>query len=261
MDEENVFGEIGFGDIDDGVTVEGPRELDQFFRNVDMVAKSHGQDPSKVFGQIGKLRIAPHAQLHPDLKATLGRVARISRAIADFSGRIQADYLRRANQVCGIFTTALAPSATVAFTLSPSNGQAWYRILGLAADDLSCARFGFTSLKIGGMEHVNFNQSTPAAPVTNAVPWTGFQVRESSHVFNLQPWTGQDFDNNTNVTGTIANMTVAATADAATAAAKMQVSIFTDPCGQNYAASKGAALASASNMRRVLGHYIPPGRR
>jgi hypothetical protein len=243
------------------ILIEGPVDLENFFTHLHGVAKQ-GVPQHVLMGQVGRMRVSDHAAMNTHLRANLSRLSRVSRAVSHFAGQIQADYLRRPNQVCGMQTQVLNASGggginTQPFTISPSNGQAWWRLLAFCCDDTQSTRFGFTSLKIA-LEHVNFAQTLPVggSVVANGVPWAGFQIKESSHQMNLAPWTGTDFDNTVNITGTVANLTVAGSADAANAAARMWIPVQTDPCGQNYAAAKGSALAYQANLSRAMQHFV-----
>lgn len=166
--------------------------------------------------------------------ALVSRLGQISRQVLVQTGRLEADYLRRPNTLCSVYTPVIAPGATSAFQVIPGSGNSYYRLLGFVATDNQCDIFGFTQLKVGGQDHVSFTQSTPTAPVSNAVPWAIFQYKEGKMVVNLAPWTGQVFDQSSPIIGTIANMTVAGAADAATLAARGVFLAQTDPCGYRY---------------------------
>lgn len=185
------------------------------------------------------------------------RIGKISKQVLVQTGRIEAEYMRRPNTLVGLQTTSLAPAATVAFSIQPGTGMSYYRLLSFISDDDSCFRFGFTSLKVGGVEHVNFTQSTPAAPVSSGVPWTLFMYREGRMVANLAPWSGQVFDSNTPITGTVANLTIAATGDAYTGGARGVFLCQTDPCGMRYQQSAQNAVRTWGALSQNLGQYSP----
>jgi hypothetical protein len=166
--------------------------------------------------------------------ALISRLGQISRQVLVQTGRLEADYLRRPNTLCSVYTPVIAPGATSAFQVIPGSGNSYYRLLGFIAHDDQCNVFGFTQLKVGGQDHVSFTQSTPTAPVSNAVPWAIFQYKEGKMVVNLAPWTGQVFDQSSPIIGTIANMTVAGAGDAVTIAARGVFLAQTDPCGYRY---------------------------
>lgn len=185
------------------------------------------------------------------------RIASIAKQVQVQSGRIEAEYLRRPNNLCTIYGTALAPSATVAFSMQPGQGMSFYRILGMICSDDQANLFGFTTLKVGGVEHVNQSQSTPAAPVTNACSWAGFQLKEGRMIANLAPWAGQLFDNNTPITGTIANMTTAGATDAFTGAPRISLLTQVDPCGMRYQQTQQANARLWGSLKQNLGIYAP----
>lgn len=244
----------------DEILIEGPNDLNAMFSNVQKMAKL-GHNPAKLLSTVGSVRISDTAKINPDLKANIQRLATVSSAVGHFVGQVNANYLRRPNQVCGLQTGPLAPGGTQTFEISPSNGQAWWRLLAICFDDRQAETFGLTSLKIG-LEHVNFAQKSPTVAlnptiVQNGVPLTGFMIRESSHMMNLAPWTGQDWDNSVTITGTIANLSAAGSADAVTKPCRGWLPVQTDPCGSNYAAARGSAMAYQGNLSRAMAHYTP----
>lgn len=162
------------------------------------------------------------------------RIAKIAAGLYQQSGMLEAQYLRRPNTLCALATPVIAPGATSTFSVQPGTGNSFYRLLGMICDDVQATIFGFSSLRVGGQEHVNFTQTSPTAPVANAVPWPIFALKESSLQANLAPWVGQVFDANTPITGTVANMTVAASGDAITVSARLVWLVQTDPCGFRY---------------------------
>lgn len=174
------------------------------------------------------------SQSNPREAALISRLGQISREVLVQTGRLEADYLRRPNTLCSVYTPVIAPGATSAFQVIPGSGNSYYRLLGFVATDDQCNVFGFTQLKVGGQDHVSFSQSTPTPPVANAVPWAIFQYKEGKMVVNLAPWTGQVFDQSSPIIGTIANMTVAGAGDAVTIAARGVFLAQTDPCGYRY---------------------------
>ena len=159
-------------------------------------------------------------------------------------GRIDAYEQRRPNSLCCVYGAALAPGATVAFDVVPSGGQSWYRLLAFLTGDDQAQVFGFTSLRVGGMDQIFSTQTLPTpAPVANASAWYGFVARGDNQVFNLAPWTGFTFSNDVHVTGTIVNMTIAATGDVSTGGA-------------------GGRCAGAGAARRAKDHgWCPPSPR
>ena len=191
------------------------------------------------------------------LGGVVSRIAKISKQVLVQTGRIEAEYMRRPNTLVGLYTTSLVPAATVAFSIQPGGGMSYYRLLGFICNDTHAERFGFTTLKVGGVEHVNFTQSTPSAPVSNAVPWTLFQYREGKMVANLAPWSGQVFDSNTPITGTVANITIATAGDAFTGAAHGVFLCQTDPCGQRYVQAAQNARRTWGSIAQNLGAYAP----
>lgn len=202
------------------------------------------------------------AQLKPagamrELGQTVTRLSIIAQQVLVQTGRIEAEYLRRPNCLTALYTTSLAPAATIAFSVQPGQGNTYYRLLGFLCGDQQGDVFGFTSLKVGGQEHVQFSQSTPVAPVTNFVPWNMFMLREASFKANLAPWSGQVFDNQTPVTGIVANGTVAATTDAFTGAARLTFLCQIDPCGFRYAQIQNASQKFWGSLRGNLDIYAP----
>ncbi len=190
--------------------------------------------------------------------ALISRLGQISRAVLVQTGRLEADYLRRPNTLCSVYTPVIAPGATSTFSVIPGSGNSFYRLLGFVATDDQCNIFGFTQLKVGGQDHVQFSQSTPTAPITNAVPWAIFQYKEGKMVVNLAPWTGQVFDQSSPVQGIIANMTVAASGDAITVAARGVFLAQTDPCGYRYTQMTEQSKGFWKNFNRnTQGGYDP----
>jgi hypothetical protein len=185
------------------------------------------------------------------------RLGDISQQLLVQTGRIEGEYLRRPNALCSIYTPVLAPGATTTFSVQPGAGNSYYRLLGFFADDQQCQIFGFSSLIVGGQEHCQFTQASPSAPVTKAVPWAQFMLREASFKANLAPWSGQVFDQNTPVQGTIVNMTVAASGDAISVASRMDLLIQIDPCGMRYEQIKNASNRYWSTLRANVGAYAP----
>jgi len=185
---------------------------------------------------------AAAAQIKPQAVQALGkpvasmvrRIAKIAAGLYQQSGMLEAQYLRRPNTLCALATPVIAPGATSTFSVQPGTGNSFYRLLGMIVDDVQATIFGFSSLRVGGQEHVNYTQSSPTPPVANAVPWSIFALKESSLQANLAPWVGQVFDANTPITGTVANMTVAASGDAITVSARLVWLVQTDPCGFRY---------------------------
>lgn len=103
------------------------------------------------------------------------------------------------------------------------------------------------------------SQTTPTAPVTQACSWNMFALRESRLRTNLQPWAGVFFDGTVPITGTIANMTVAATANAVTLAPILTVLAQSDPCAYNTAKVKEGANRYWSAMGKGLGGILGVG--
>jgi len=188
----------------------------------------------------------------------VSRLGQISRSVLQQTGRLEADYLRRPNTLCSVYTPVIAPGATSTFSVIPGSGNSFYRLLGFVATDEQANIFGFTQLKVGGQDHVSFSQSTPTAPVANAVPWAIFQYKEGKMVVNLAPWTGQVFDQSSPVQGIIANMTVAGAGDAITIAARGVFLAQTDPCGYRYTQMTEQSKGFWKNFNRnTQGGYAP----
>ena len=172
-------------------------------------------------------------QVPAPVARAVARLTTMARAVQDQLGRIDAYEQRRPNSLCCVYGAALAPGATVAFDVVPSGGQSWYRLLAFLTGDDQAQVFGFTSLRVGGMDQIFSTQTLPTpAPVANASAWYGFVARGDNQVFNLAPWTGFTFSNDVHVTGTIVNMTIAATGDAITLGPRFLIPVQTDPCGQ-----------------------------
>lgn len=199
----------------------------------------------------------PRGRLNSATGQMIQRLGKISRQMLLQTGRIEAEYLRRPNTLVSVYTPVIAPGATSAFSVQPGQGNSYYRLLGFICTDDQSNIFGFSSLKVGGQEHVQFSQSTPTPPVASAVPWAMFQLKEQSLKTNLAPWSGQVFDNSTPVTGTIVNMTVAASGDAVTVAARIVLLTQTDPCGTRYDQLKNASSRYWGSLRNNIGAYAP----
>lgn len=202
--------------------------------------------------RVNPQRLVAKGVLGAPQAALLAHLSRVAKAITVQMGSLDADYLRRPNIVCGVYGTTLAPGGTVAFSITPSGGTAWYRVLGFLAGFDQAQIMGFTALNVGGLNQLIGAQTTPTAPVTNAVGWMGFVSTGDRQVFNLQPWTGQTFDNSVAITGTIVNMSVAATGDAITLNPRFLIPAQVDPCGQSSAALASAQKFNSSILRRAL---------
>lgn len=194
------------------------------------------------------------SQFKPKMIAGLKRLQRISAGMAAAAGKIEADYLRRPNQHCGIYGANLAPATSATFTITPSGGQSWYRFLGIIFTKSMVEKIGFSSLLIGGLQHINAVQNQ-ASPVTGAVPAAGFVVGDSSNVWNLSPWTGVVFDNATPITMVLVNMTTPGAGDAETVAPRCNLPVQTDPCGQGYQGVKATAGQWMKRYKRALASY------
>lgn len=218
-------------------------------------AAADARSPRLMLSKLASARA--RSSLRPKVAMAVKRLSRIAKQVQIQSGRIEAEYLRKPNNLCSIYTTSLAPAASVAFTIQPGAGMSYYRLLGMVCTDDQANLFAFTSLKVGGVEHVNQSQTTPAAPVTNAVSWATFQLKEERGFANLAPWSGQLFDNNTPITGTVANITVAATTDAFTGAARMALLTQVDPCGVRYQQNLQANARMWGSLKQNLGAYAP----
>lgn len=250
VDED--FDEVGEGDM-----VEGPQALEAELATIEGIGDSRA-----ALARMARLRMRPKFVAQAGrLAKTVGRISRLSRQLLVQTGRIEAEYLRRPNTLVSVYTPSLAPAATSAFTVQPGQGNSFYRLLGFICSDEQANLMAFTSLNVGGQDHVKFSQSAPAAPVANAVPWAPFALKEGRLVTNIAPWTGQLFDNSTPVTGTIANITVAATTDAFTGAARIVLLTQTDPCSYRSQITREAAASLARMARRGLGLFAPMGSR
>lgn len=231
MDEEDIMLD-GIDDAfegDDAFEIAGPDGIDAYLDQALGAA-----NPRLMLRRAANVRIARGAQVNRRLAATVGRIAKISRGLYAATGKLESEYMRRPNTGASVYTPVINSGATSAFSVQPGTGNSFYRLLGFIVSDEQANLFGFTSLKVGGQEHINFTQSTPAAPVSNAVPWGVYALKESSLQTNLAPWVGQVFDANTPILGTIANMTVAASGDALNVAARGVWLTQTDPCGFRY---------------------------
>lgn len=216
-------------DGDDAFEIAGPDGVDAYLDQALGAAS-----PRLMLRRASNVRLKPGAQINRRMAGTIARIAKISKGLYAATGKLESEYMRRPNTGCSVYTPVVAPGATSAFQVQPGTGNSFYRLLGFIVTDEQCNIFGFTSLKVGGQEHINFTQSTPAAPVSNAVPWGVYALKESSLQTNIAPWVGQVFDANTPILGTIANMTVAASGDAVTVAARGVWLTQTDPCGFRY---------------------------
>lgn len=247
----------GIDDDDDGdATIIGSD--DEFAAVLGAAAK---QGSSKgMLSVLSNAKISPKASLSKSFSnqaKVIGRLASVSKQVLAQTGRIEADYLRRPNTLCAVYTPNLASGLSSAFSIVPGSGNSFYRILGFVVSDDQANVFGFSSLKVGGQDHVQMNQTTPTAPVANAVPWTIYQLKESRMIANLAPWTGQVFDNSTPVQGTITNMTTAGAGDTVTLAARVVILTQTDPCGYRYTQLTENSRGYWKQMRRNIGSYAP----
>jgi len=218
-------------------------------------AAADARSPRIMLNKLANARA--RGSLRPKVAMAVKRLSRIAKQVQIQSGRIEAEYLRKPNNLCSIYTTSLAPAASVAFVIQPGSGMSYYRLLGLVCTDDQANIFAFTSLKVGGVEHVNQSQTAPAAPVTNAVSWATFQLKEERGFAGLAPWSGQLFDNNTPFSGTIANITVAATTDAFTGAARIALLTQVDPCGVRYQQNLQANSRMWGTLKQNLSAYAP----
>lgn len=241
------------GEDESGFMISGPTAATDFDNWIGAAVRQSNPRAFLKTLSAARSRLPESNRLHQ----VVNRISKISKQVLVQTGRIEAEYMRRPNTLVGLQTTSLAPAATVAFQLQPGSGMSYYRLLGFISDDDSCARFAFTSLKVGGVEHVNFNQSTPAAPVTNAVSWHLFMYKEGRMTVNLAPWSGQVFDSNTPIIGTVANVTIAATGDAFTGGARGVFLCQTDPCGQRYQQAAQSAQRTWGSLSQNLGQYSP----
>lgn len=237
----------------DARVISGPEDLDS------ALDEALGAPGTNAFlSQLQKFR--PSATLKTSSKgkavaSTIKRLADVAKQVNVQSGRIEAEWLRRPNTLVSIYGTSLAPAATVAFSLQPGSGASYYRLLGFICSDEQANIFGFTSLKVGGQEHVNMSQTTPTAPVANAVPWAILALKEARLSTNIAPWSGQLFDPSQPLTGTIANMTGAGHGDAFTGQPRITVLCQTDPCGMRYQKTVEASSRMFGSMKQALGVY------
>lgn len=244
----------GTDDDDDGedsFLISGPTELDQW-----LGAVTKSRNPRQMLNRVSRVQVRMPAKLRP-LSNVVKRISQIGRQVLTQTGRIEAEYMRRPNVLCSIYTPVIASGGTSSFSVQPGVGNSYYRLLGFICSDEQANIFGFSSLKVGGQEHAQFSQSTPTAPVTLATPWAIFALKEAQFAANLAPWSGQVFDQSVPVTGTIANMTVAASGDAVTVAARICLLTQTDPCGTRYLQAKQAGAKYWGNLRQNLGSYAP----
>lgn len=192
-------------------------------------------------------------------QAVIGRLKRISTAVMAQTGKIEANYMNKPNNLCSVYCPNLAGGATSVFSVQPGTGMSFYRLLSFVATDEQINLFGFSALQVGGISHINFTQSTPAAPVTSAVPWSTLGLKESKGWANLAPWTGQVFDNQTPISGTIVNMTTAAAADLVTVAPRIALLTQVDPCSQRYTQVHAASRSLLKGFRRDMGVWASLG--
>lgn len=244
--DDDLDDDDGMMDEDGYLNVGAAEQLTSLFKRA-------GKNPRKVVQTLARTRIQPQLanQVNPKVAATMSRMTQIARAIHDRLGIIDAYEQRRPNSLCCVYGTAVAPGGTLAFSITPSGGQSWYRLLAFLTGDDQAQVFGFTDLKVGGLSMIFATQTTPPAPVTNASAWYGFVARGDNQVFNLAPWTGQVFDNSVTVNGTIVNMTVAATGDAITLAPRFLIPVQTDPCGNYTSLYKAAGNNLSRNLSRA----------
>ncbi len=247
MDDEDLMldGIDDAFDGEDAFDISGPDSIDAYLDQALGAAT-----PRLMLRRAAAARIRPGAQINRRLAGTIGRIAKISKGLYAATGKVEAEYMRRPNTGAAVYTPVIAPGATSAFSVQPGTGNSFYRLLGFIVSDEQANLFGFTSLKVGGQEHINYTQSTPAAPVSNAVPWSVYALKESSLQTNLAPWVGQVFDANTPILGTIVNVTVAASGDALTVAARGVWLCQTDPCGFRYPFVAQQASAFWGKLRR-----------
>lgn len=233
------------GDDDDAYEISGPDGVDGW------LDQALGAPNRRVMlRRLASARIPRGSQLNRRMAGVVSRIAKISRGLYDASGKLEAEYIKRPNTLCSVYTPNVASGATSAFSVQPGTGNSFYRLLGFIASDEQANVFGFSSLRVGGQEHVNFTQSTPAAPVTSAVPWAIFALKEPTLQTNIAPWVGQVFDANTPITGTIVNMTTAGAGDTVTLAARGVFLTQTDPCGFRYPQMAQQAAAFWNRIRR-----------
>ena len=233
---------------DDLIEIHGPEELEG------ALEEALGAPSPKFFGQVSRMRGKTKS---PKVNSAIKKLATVAKQVQVQSGRIEAEWLRRPNTLVSVYTPTIASGATSTFSVQPGTGTSYYRFLGMTCSDEQSNLFGFSSLKVGGQEHVNFTQSTPSAPVSSAVPWAGFALREGRQVTNLAPWSGQLFDPSQPITGTIVNLTVAASGDALTVAARLVLNVQTDPCGMRYQKVQEANDRMFGSMKQALGIYAP----
>lgn len=245
IDLGSVLAGVVTDDDDNEVTISGPSDFEGWVEGA-----FNQRSNRKLIEQLARGRAGSKISGSP-LGKMVSRLRTIGKNLQAQTGRIEANYLRRPNNLASIYGTAIAAGATVSFSVTPAQGMSYYRVLGLYCSDEQSDRMGFTTLKIGGVEHVNVAQSTPTAPVANAVPWAVFVIRESSYQANLAPWSGQVFDTVIPITGTIANMTTAAATDVYTGAPRICIATQVDPCGVHY---KNAQLAAAQGWKAMKGN-------
>lgn len=251
----DLFSEMieGLDELDDEpeYNIDGPDDIDDW-----VGAAMRARSPRMFLSTMARGR--PTAKIgRTKIGSALSKLSAISKQVLNQTGVIEANYLRRPNTLCSIYTPVVAPGATSTFSVTPGVGNSYYRLLGFVATDEQCNIFGFSQLKVGGQDHVQFTQTTPAAPVTSAVPWSIFQLKESRLVANLAPWTGQVFDQSSPVQGIIVNMTVAASGDAVTVAARCTLLSQTDPCGYRYTQLTEQSKGYWKSLRRNVGAYAP----
>ena len=232
-------------DEDGYYSVGAAEQLTQLFRRA-------GGAPKKVVATLARTRIQPSLanQVNPKIAQAMSKMSQMARAVHDRMGIIEAYEARRPNSLCCVYGTSTAPGITLAFSITPSGGQSWYRLLAFLTGDDQAQVFGFTDLRVGGLNMIFATQTTPVPPVANASAWYGFVARGDNQVFNLAPWTGQVFDNSVTVNGTIVNMTVAATGDAITLAPRFLIPVQTDPCGNYTSLYKAAGNQLSRNLSR-----------
>lgn len=242
-------------EFDEGASkvVSGPEDIDDL-----LGAVVSTRNPRQFLQTLARARIGrPMLKAQPKISRTIGRLGKIARQVLVQTGRVEAEYLRRPNTLVSVYTPAMAPGASTAFSIQPGQGNNYYRLLGQIATDEQANIFGYSNITVGGQNHVQFSQSTPTAPVASAVPWAIFQLRENSGYVNLAPWTGQIFDNSTPVTGTIVNMTTGGATDAATVAARIVFLTQTDPCSYRSNLQLDAQRGFFRSARRDMGLYAP----
>lgn len=254
MDEEDQFVLDGEDDDAEYALVTSGEQLDGLLERFN----SRKIPDRKALAMLSRTKFQEGGSLRPKTVAGLGRLKRMAAGMAAAVGKIEADWLRRPNQHCGIFGPNLPPSTLSGeFQITPSGGQGWYRILGLLMTPGLVERVGIKSLRIGGMEHINSAQAStsPTAPVAGLVPAAGFVVGDSSNVWNIAPYTGVVFDNATPFYLTLGNMTTAGAGDAETIAPRMNIPIQTDPCGGGYRDVKASAAQWMKRYRKALSSY------